>query len=121
MRPSTFPSLLQRFFTDRLVGHLGASPHTIAPYRDTFRLLLRFAQATRRRAPSALRVEDLDVPFLTRFLDHLESTRANTTRTRNNRLSAVRAFFRYVAITEPGPGIAVSTNSGGLCLTGPRA
>ncbi len=105
MTTSTFPSLLQRFFTDRLVSQLGASPHTIAAYRDTFRLLLRFAKATLNRAPSALRVEDLDVKFLGKFLDHLESTRHNTTRTRNNRLSALHAFFRYVAISEPSLGL----------------
>jgi integrase/recombinase XerD len=63
MTTSPFPSLLQRFFTDRLVGQLGASPHTIAAYRDTFRLVLRFAKATLRRAPSALRIEDLDVTW----------------------------------------------------------
>lgn len=105
MITSPFPSLLQRFFTDRLVGQLGASPHTIAAYRDTFRLVLRFAKATLKRAPSALRIEDLDVTFLGKFLDHLESTRHNTTRTRNNRLAALRAFFRYVAISEPGLGL----------------
>lgn len=105
MTPANFPSLLQRFFTDRLVGQLGASPHTIAAYRDTFRLLLRFASATLRREPSALRVEDLDVTCLGKFLDHLEATRHNTTRTRNTRLSALHAFFRYVAVSEPSLGL----------------
>ena len=61
MSPSIFPSLLQRFFTDRLLGQLGASPHTVAAYRDTFRLFLRFATTTLRRAPSALRIEEFDV------------------------------------------------------------
>jgi len=105
MTTSPFPALLQRFFTDRLVSQLGASPHTIAAYRDTFRLVLRFAKATLKRAPSSLRIEDLDVTFLSKFLDHLESSRENTTRTRNNRLSALHAFFRYVAISEPGFGL----------------
>jgi len=105
MSPSIFPSLLQRFFTDRLLGQLGASPHTVAAYRDTFRLFLRFATTTLRRAPSALCIEALDVTFLSTFLDHLESTRENTTRTRNNRLSALHAFFRYVAISEPALGL----------------
>lgn len=105
MTASILPPLLQRFFTDRLQKQLGASPHTISAYRDTFRLVLRFATATLKRAPSALRIEDLDVTFLSKFLDHLEATRANTTRTRNNRLSALRAFFGYVAICEPGLGL----------------
>ena len=102
---STFPSLIQRFFTDRLLGQLGASPHTVAAYRDAFRMLLQFVTATLGRAPSKIRIEDLDVSFLGKFLQHLESERSNGTRTRNNRLSALRAFFRYVAITEPAFGL----------------
>lgn len=101
MSSASFPSLIQRFFTDRLLAQLGASPHTVAAYRDTFRMLFQFGAATLRRAPSDLRIEDLDVAFLGKFLPHLESKRRNCTRTRNNRLSAVRAFFPYVAITEP--------------------
>ena len=105
MSSSTFPSLIQRFFTDRLLGQLGASPHTVAAYRDAFRMLLQFVTATLGRAPSKIRIEDLDVSFLGRFLQHLESERSNCTRTRNNRLSALRAFFRYVAISEPAFGL----------------
>ena len=87
MTPATFPSLLHRFFTGRLRGQLGASAHTIAAYRDTFRLLFRFAASTLKRGPSALRLEDLDVDFLSRFLDQLESTREIGARTRNNQSS----------------------------------
>ena len=101
MNGSSFPSLIQRFFTDRLTGQLGASSHTVASYRDTFRLLLRFAAAQLGREPSGLRVEDLDVCFLGRFLEHLDGERRNCTRTRNNRLSAIKAFFRYVSFSEP--------------------
>lgn len=101
MSNSSLPSLIQRFFTDRLLAQLGASPHTVAAYRDAFRMLFRFAATTLGRAPSNLRIEDLDVSFLGKFLEHLESARSNCTRTRNNRLSALRAFFRYVAIAEP--------------------
>lgn len=98
---TTFPTLLQRFFTDRLVGQLGASPHTVSGYRDTFRILLQFASQQLGRAPSRLRLEDLDPAFLGQFLDHLQRDRGNATRTRNTRLAAVRAFFRYVSYTEP--------------------
>lgn len=101
MTDSTFPSLLQRFFTDRLLNQLGASPHTVASYRDVFRLLLRFAEEQLGRSPSELRVEDLDVSFIGRFIDHLESDRGNCARTRNNRLSALQSFFRYVTFFEP--------------------
>jgi site-specific recombinase XerD len=101
MKTSTFSSLLQRFFTDRLLGQLGASSHTVAGYRDAFRLLLRFATQRLGRAPCELRIEDLDASFLSEFLKHLELDRHNSIRTRNTRLSALRAFFRYAALSEP--------------------
>ncbi|MGA8053447.1 MAG: tyrosine-type recombinase/integrase [Burkholderiales bacterium] len=101
MTSASLAPLLQRFFTDRLLGQLGASPHTIACYRDAFRLLLRFAAERLRRAPSDLRVEDIDAAFLGQFLDHVEHTRGCSARTRNARLSALHAFFRYVALEEP--------------------
>jgi site-specific recombinase XerD len=94
-------SLLQRFFTDRLLKQLGASPHTIAAYRDAFRLLLRFASEGLKRRPSQIRIEDLDVALLGKFLNHLEVNRGNQPRTRNNRLAAIHAFFQYVAVSEP--------------------
>jgi site-specific recombinase XerD len=101
MNAASFSSLLQRFFTDRLLGQLGASSHTVASYRDTFRLLLRFAAERLKRAPSDVRLEDLDPSFLGTFLEHLERHRRNSIRTRNNRLSALHAFFRYVSLSEP--------------------
>lgn len=101
MIAATLQSLLQRFFVDRLLGQLGASAHTVAAYRDSFRLLLRFAADSLGRTPSELRIEELDASFIGRFLDHLEAVRGNSARTRNNRLSALHAFFRYVAICEP--------------------
>ncbi len=96
-----FPALLQRFFTERLVTQQGASPHTVAGYRDTFRVLFRFATERLGRAPSALRLEDLDAAFLEAFLVHLERDRGNHPRTRNQRLAALHGFFRYVALSEP--------------------
>jgi len=101
MPVAEFPALLERFFTDRLVRQLGASQHTVAGYRDTFRLLLRFASQRLERAPSNLEFAQLDAPFVAKFLDHLEHDRHNQTRTRNTRLAALRAFFRYVAVMEP--------------------
>lgn len=101
MKTDAFPSLLQAFFTDRLMRQRQASPHTIASYRDTFRLLFAFAEQRLSKAPSALRLEDLDTPFLGAFLDHLEKERGNTARSRNVRLTAFHSFFRYVALHEP--------------------
>ncbi len=101
MTTPNLPALIQRFFTDRLQAQLGASPHTIASYRDTFRLLLVFASERLAREPSKLRVEDLSATLITAFLDHLEQQRASTPKTRNIRLTAIRAFFRFVAYAEP--------------------
>jgi len=98
---ASFPSLLQSFFTDRLLRQRQASPHTIAGYRDCFRLLLQFAKERLGKMPSQLRIEDLDAPFIGLFLDNLERTRKNSARTRNARLGAVHSFFRYVALEEP--------------------
>ena len=101
MTSASFSSLLQAFFTDRLLRQRQASPHTIAGYRDCFRLLLQFAKEQLDKMPSQLRIEDLDAPFIGLFLDHLEGTRKNSARTRNVRLGAIHSFFRYVALEEP--------------------
>jgi integrase/recombinase XerD len=84
-----FPPLLQSFFTQRLIAQRKASPHTIASYRDTFRLLLRFAQERLHKSPSQLAMEDLNAPFLGTFLHNLENHRANGARSRNLRLTAI--------------------------------
>jgi len=72
---------LQAFFTDRLISQRGASPHTIAAYRDTFRLLLGFAAEQARKQPSELDLDDLSAPLIGAFLDHLEASRRNSVRT----------------------------------------
>jgi hypothetical protein len=68
-----FPTLLETFFTDRLLRQQRASPHTIASYRDTFSLLLRFAQQQLGKAPSVVTLDDLDAPVISAFLDYLDS------------------------------------------------
>ena len=98
---STFPALLQRFFTDRLCIQMEASANTVAGYRDTFRLFLRFAGEQRGKEATRLRIEDLDADMVADFLLHVETTRRNSARSRNTRLAAIRSFFRYVAMNEP--------------------
>ena len=93
--------LLEAFFLDRLLRQQRASPNTIAAYRDTFRLLLAFAEQRLGKAPSSLFLSDIDAPFVGSFLDYLESQRNNSVRTRNARLAAIHSFFRYTALTEP--------------------
>jgi site-specific recombinase XerD len=93
--------LLEGFFTQRLIAQRRASPHTIASYRDTFRLLLRFAEQQLKIAPSQLALENLNAPFVAAFLDQLEKQHANGARTRNLRLAAIRSFFRYAALEAP--------------------
>ena len=101
MSAATLPALIQRFFTDRLCVQMEASHHTVAGYRDTFRLLLRFASARHSKPPVRLTVEDIDADLVADFLLHGETARGNTARSRNTRLAAIRSFFRYVAMTDP--------------------
>jgi integrase/recombinase XerD len=92
---------LEAFFTDRLTAQRQASPHTICAYRDTWRLLLRFACSQSGKTPSALDLADIDARVVGRFLDHLERERQNTIRTRNARLAAIHSLFRYAALRHP--------------------
>jgi integrase/recombinase XerD len=101
MNTKSFQSLLQSFFVDRLLRQLQASAHTIACYRDSFRLLLQFAAQRLGTAPSELRIEDFETPFIGEFLDYLEKERGNCARTRNARLAVIHSFFRYVSLQEP--------------------
>lgn len=101
MSTTSFPALLQGFFTERLLRQLRASPNTVASYRDAFRLLLRYATDRLGKEPVDLTMEDLDPGFVLAFLDSLEKERGNKTKSRNNRLAAIRSFFRYVAMCEP--------------------
>lgn len=98
---SALASTLQAFFTDRLVRQRQASPHTVAAYRDTLRLLLVFAAKRQGTEPSKLDIDAIDAPLVGAFLDHLEHQRGNGVRTRNARLAAIRSLFRYAALRHP--------------------
>jgi integrase/recombinase XerD len=73
-----------------------ASRYTVAGYRDTFRLLIRYASARCEKPPTKLTIEDLDADLVADFLTYVETTRGNTARTSNTRLAAIRSFFRYL-------------------------
>jgi integrase/recombinase XerD len=92
---------LQAFFTDRLLTQRQASPNTIAAYRHTFQLLLRFATTRTDTPPSELDITQLDASLIASFLDHLEHDRGNTIQTRNNRLAAIHSLFAYLALHHP--------------------
>ena len=92
---------LQGFFTERLVSQRRVSPATIASYRDSLKLLLAFAKQRTGKKPSTLDWADLDAELITAFLEHLETGRHNTTRTRNLRLTAIRSLFTYAALRHP--------------------
>ena len=93
--------LLERFFTQRLMQQRQASPHTISSYRDTFRLLLKFAQQRLHTPPALLTFEAIDATLIVAFLDHLEKHRGLSARSRNLRLTAIHSFFRYAAFEVP--------------------
>jgi site-specific recombinase XerD len=98
---SALAPVVQAFFTDRLVRERHASSQTIAAYRDAWRLLLGFAAKRVGKPPSALDLDDLGVPLVSAFLDHLEHDRGNSVRTRNARLAAIHSLFRYAAARHP--------------------
>jgi integrase len=95
---STLASTVQAFFTDYLTRQRSASAHTIAAYRDALKLLLAFTAQRTGKQPSDLEIADLDAPAVGAFLEHLESDRGNGVRTRNARLAAVHALFRFAAL-----------------------
>jgi integrase/recombinase XerD len=92
---------VQAFFTERLTRQRRASPHTVAAYRDTLRLLLVYAAQRHNTSPGRLDVADLDTPTITAFLDHLEHERGNSIRTRNARLAAIHSLFGFAALRHP--------------------
>lgn len=96
IRP-TFQVLVQEFFTCYLVEQRGLSPNTVAAYRDAFTLLLDYAERTLGKPPASLVLCDIDEALLAGFLDELETSRANTVRTRNARLAAIRSFLQFAS------------------------
>lgn len=98
---TTLAPTLEAFFAQHLIAQRRASPHTIAAYRDTFRLFLRFVQQHTGTRPDKLSLADLDAPLVGAFLDHVERDRGVAVATRNARLAAVRSFFRYAALRHP--------------------
>jgi site-specific recombinase XerD len=98
---TTLAPILQSFFTDKLITQRQASPHTIASYRATFRLLLTFAWQTTDTAPCDLGLHQLDADLITKFLHHLETDRGNSATTRNARLAAIHSLFRHAAFQAP--------------------
>lgn len=92
---------IRGFFEDHLVAQRGMSPNTILSYRDTFKLFLQFAVERCRKSCTDLAIDDLSERLVRQFLEHLDSGRKNGTGTRNVRLAAIHAFFRYLASTAP--------------------
>src|SRR5207247_2774411 len=97
---TSFPALLERFFTQRLMQQRQASPHTISSYRDTFRQFLKFVQQRLHRPPARLDFEEIDAPLIVAFLDGLEK-HGLSVRSRNLRLTAIHSFFRYASFEAP--------------------
>lgn len=101
MKPTDFSVHVTSFLTHYLAAQRNLSPNTIKAYRDVFTLLLRFCRDVQGIAPEKLHLEQVDVSLVEAFLDHLESERKSSPRTRNHRLATLHAFFRYVQAEEP--------------------
>jgi site-specific recombinase XerD len=99
--PNLLGAALRDYFTDHLPHLRGTSPHTIHSYRDSLVLLLRFLSQQRNKPITGLDLADLDPPGILAFLSHLEQERKNRVSTRNVRLSAIHAFFHFVAARNP--------------------
>jgi site-specific recombinase XerD len=99
--PAEFACLLQHFFAERLLQQRSASPQTVKAYRDTFRLLLKYAEREKGKPPTKLALIDFDATLILDFLAHLETERHNTVRSRNARFAAIRAFAHYIALQCP--------------------
>jgi integrase/recombinase XerD len=93
--------VLESFFTDYLMNQRQASAHTIASYRDTFKLLLGYLNVQTGKLPAQLALADLDAALISGFLQHLEAVRGNGVTTRNARLTAIHSLFRYAALRVP--------------------
>jgi site-specific recombinase XerD len=94
-KPPSFAALVQQFFTEHLVAQRAVSPRTVECYRDALMLFLDFAGRTLGKAPTALRLVDIQPDLILAFLDHLERERHNAVRSRNLRLTALRAFLKF--------------------------
>jgi site-specific recombinase XerD len=94
-------AIVHDYFSDHLPRLRGSSPHTVLSYRDSIVLLLRFAAEQRGKPVAELDLADLDPPGILAFLAHLEEHRNNGVPTRNVRLAAIHAFFRFVAFRNP--------------------
>ena len=93
--------LVHGFFQEYMAAQKGLSPNTILSYRDAVKLFLGFTATQVDKPVDRLVLEDFDEQVVLRFLDDLEASRGNCTAVRNNRLAALRAFFRYAAGQEP--------------------
>jgi integrase/recombinase XerD len=98
---TTLAPTIEAWFTERLLTQRQASQRTVTAYRDTWRMLLAFAQERTGKTPSQLDVGDVDASLVGAFLTHLEAERHNSARTRNTRLAAIRSLFHYAALRHP--------------------
>lgn len=108
MLPKNIPILLEAFFRERLMRQMQVSSHTIDSYSNAFQLLLQYATKQLKKNPSELLIDDFNAQFLIQFLDDLEQSRQISARTRNARLAAIRAFFRYISYRLPESSALIS-------------
>jgi site-specific recombinase XerD len=99
--PNKLALRLGKYFSDHLPGVCGVSAHTIHSYRDSLVLFLRFLTSQRKGRGHDLDIEDIEPDHIIAFLAHLEEVRKNSVTTRNVRLAAIHAFFRYVGTYHP--------------------
>lgn len=102
MRPTDFAYHLTTYLSKYLPGNAGVSRNTLSSYRDTFSLLLRYCSEKKAMVVEKITLESLQKPLIEQFLTWIETERGCSASTRNQRLAAIHAFFRYVQLEEPG-------------------
>ena len=101
MKPTDFAVQLSKYLGKYLPGQSGCSINTVLSYRDTFTLFLRFCQNEKRLLPQKLTLDKINHLLVEQFLLWLENERQCCAGTRNNRLAAIHAFYRYLQIEMP--------------------
>ncbi len=98
---TSFGSLIVSFFRNYLTNQKGASPNTITSYSDCIRLLIGYCCERRNQHVERMTIESITDEVVLDFLDFLEQERGNLPITRNQRLQAIKTFFRFLARQQP--------------------
>ena len=96
-----FARLMSDYFVKYLAGQKGSGSNTMKTYRDTFVQLLEFMDEKKHIRADCIEVDSFSYDIINEFLEYLEKEKRVSISTRNNRLAAIRSFFKYTGYHEP--------------------